>query len=349
MRYLGSPLARRCAPAALAAALLGGLLAPSGVSLTPSASAVVTAATAAKPAVRVMTYNVRTPKRAEGDPTWDYRRSAVVQRIASNNTDIVGTQEATSTKTTNPGAYLLSALKPKGYTIYPSPYASGVQTTPKYILFKTARFSYASTSSSLPKVAGVHNYTLPSVSPRNSACAKRYNPGSRVPAERSLAWVVLQDRLASAKGQRYFVVNTHLIANYGGSCAAYRASEARQLQSVIASNNKLNYPVILTGDLNSQAPACSKKSAPALTVLDARQTRHNLDPDVPLTAAHCKPWTFTQAWYRRPGANDGARLDYVFRSSSLTVLGRRVDTTRIPGRSYTPSDHYPLVVALQLR
>lgn len=311
--------------------------------LVPSGGPAAAQAEAPVAPVRVLTYNVTQPSlNFDKYPgrTWDVRFPRHVELINAADPDILGLQEVSGCSVSNCGEKIIAAdhfrqAFADEYDAYPAASTSG---SPKMILYKRDRFTQIR--------AGYRNYTAvrtPNVGEHNS-CDPRLSTGEN--GSYALKWVLLEEKTT---GQRYFVVNTHL--HFQKQCWWIRDQSAQQLKDEIYEENTDQAPVIVTGDMNSQTASCDPipetenyKPGSTLAIISAPSYWFNLKIEAP--GPDCTP-TFNAGW-DASRTNDSARFDYIAMTTDLTVTSRTIDKRLVPGKPYSPSDHYAMFVDLQL-
>lgn len=144
---------------------------------------------------------------------------------------------------------------------------------------------------------------------------------------RETTWAKFRDK---SNGKVFFLYNTHLDHR---SVVARRKGTDVNLVHIKANAGDL--PVILLGDFN----------APEFTdVYKKIAARLNDSRKITETPA-AGPYNTCSGYSRKPGA--GAHLDYIFVSPGTRVLSYRVIDTLVEGQF--PSDHYPVMVEMELK
>ena len=177
--------------------------------------------TAAYEPLGVGTYNIL--KWRAGN--WSARRTAVAELIKSSSVDVVGLQEATPSRVGGNGVPqyqdVLGALGGDWALTRSSKNVSGeTRTVYDSSQVKLIREGYQPLSGSA-RFRGVQRYAT---------------------------YAEFEQR---STGKRFLFFNTHFTPNGGGSGAAQRVSEARQLADVVRSVNTDDLPVVVVGDFNA--------------------------------------------------------------------------------------------------
>lgn len=144
---------------------------------------------------------------------------------------------------------------------------------------------------------------------------------------RETTWAKFRDK---SNGRIFFLYNTHLDHR---SVVARRKGTDVNLAHIKANAGDL--PVILLGDFNAPEHTDVYKKV-AARMNDSRKIT-----ETPAVG----PYNTFSGYSRKPGA--GAHLDYIFVSPGTRVLSYRVIDTLVEGQF--PSDHYPVMVEIELK
>ena len=144
---------------------------------------------------------------------------------------------------------------------------------------------------------------------------------------RETTWAKFRDK---SNGKVFFLYNTHLDHR---SVVARRKGTDVNLAHINANAGDL--PVILLGDFN--AP----EHTDVYRKVAARMNDSRKITETPAVG----PYNTYSGYSRKTGA--GAHLDYIFVSPGTRVLSYRVIDTLVEGQF--PSDHYPVMVEIELK
>ena len=190
----------------------------------PAGGAFAAGGASAAGALRVMSFHVRVPVAQDGRHAWPHRRNLLVETIARESPDVVGTQELTKVQ----GDYLLSRLP--GYAWFGIDRRGGHGDEHMAIFYRRDRL----------RLVELGNFWLsetPTV------------PGSISwghPFPRMVTWGLFE---TVADGRRFYVYNTHFPYRTEDEPARTRAAAA--IAARIAGLPPA-VPVVLTGDFNTE-------------------------------------------------------------------------------------------------
>ena len=259
--------------------------------------------------IRAMTFNIRLDLESDGANAWPYRKEMVAALIRREKPDLLGTQEVLL----HQKQYLETALP--GYTfvgVGRDDGAQGGEFSP--LAWRSDRFELLQSGTFW-------------LSPTPDTPGKGWDAAY----PRVATWAVLRDR---STGRTIRALNTHF--DHVGTVA--RANAARMIAEWVASGPAPGTPAIVMGDFNA-APGSAPYQILAVTVrsglTDART--------ITRTAPYGPPGTFTAFDI---AAAPGAPIDHVFVTGDFAVEAYAVLTQHWEGR--LPSDHYPVVVDLEL-
>ncbi|WP_415580389.1 endonuclease/exonuclease/phosphatase family protein [Flavobacterium longum] len=253
--------------------------------------------------VKVMSYNLRVDFGGDGENNWEFRRDFLADQIRYNAPDFLGTQEGK--------AHQLQFIEKQleGYA-YIGISRDNSKTEGEFsaIFYNTKKF----------KVLAEDTFWL-----------------SDTPDVKSKGWDAALERICTyglfqetASGKKFYVFNTHL--DHVGEVA--RANSAKLIVRKIAEINKENWPVVVTGDFNSEPTGGAYKNMIA-TLTDSK------------TISETKPFgpsgTFNAFKFHEPVTTC---IDYIFVSGRVRVLRHAVLSDSKDCRY--PSDHLPVFAAL---
>ncbi len=261
--------------------------------------------------LRVMSFNIRYGTGNDGENRWPNRREMVFDVIRSQNSDVVGLQEALrfqidEIRKALPAYGEIGVAREDGRT-------DGEYSA---ILFRADRFGVAEAGtfwlSDTPDVAGSSHW--------GNACV------------RICTWARL---IENKSGKAFYIFNTHLDHRSQPS----REKSAALLARRIASRNHED-PFVLTGDFNAG------ENNPVITYLTGKagaeppvalvDTFRVLQPDV----------KDVRTGHAFRGGRQGHKIDYILALPSAKVLEAQILYDNIDGRY--PSDHYPVTALLRL-
>lgn len=258
----------------------------------------------AQPAMNVMSYNIRYSTPDDGVNAWEIRKDWVKDLVAYYETDILGVQEALKDQV--------------DYILKESPYEmEGVgrddgQTKGEYtaIYYRKDRF----------KKLDSGNFWL-------SETPEKPSKGWDAHIIRICTWVKLRDQQTK---KDFFVFNTHY--DHMGVTAREKSSELikKKIQQIAG-----KFPVILTGDLNTQP------DTPPISVL---KTLLKDAKEVSKTKPYGPEGTFTAFKF---DAELKERIDYIFVNEQVEVLKFAILSDSKEQRY--PSDHLPVLIKMQLK
>ncbi len=174
-------------------------------------------------ALRVMSFNVRTPADTEGDKRWEVRRTAMVALLREQRPDVVGTQELVQAQ----GDYLVQHLA--GYRWFGQGRRGGHDDEHMGVLYDSRRLRVVESGdfwlSDTPEVAGSISWGHP--------------------YPRMVTWALFERR---ADRRRFYLFNTHLPYQ-----AQDEPARVRGAALILARLRQLpaDLPVVLTGDFNT--------------------------------------------------------------------------------------------------
>ncbi len=170
---------------------------------------------------RVMTYNIRNSRAADGENKWRHRKQSLANVILKVNPDILGTQEVRLNQLNDLKKLLL------GYSVFGAGRNNGKDAGEhSTIFYKRDKYELISSGnfwlSETPNVAG--------------------SKGWDADITRICSWVKLKDK---QNGEEFFVFNTHF-DHRGKEARVKSAALLRQMIDSLCGN----LPVIVTGDFN---------------------------------------------------------------------------------------------------
>ena len=255
--------------------------------------------------INVMTFNVRYDNPADSLNNWKYRKDRVANAILFYQADIVGTQEVLHSQ--------LLDLKErlKGYDVLGVGREDGEEQGEYSALwYRIERFDLVDYGyfwlSETPDVPGKKGW--------DAAC------------ERIATWAKLLD-LSSGKG--LFVLNTHL--DHEG-IVARREGVALVLNKIEELSE--GYPVIVTGDFNSDPESDVIKHITSGKLKDARK----VSPIV-----YGPDWSFHN--FGRLPLDERSRIDYILVNEGFKVIRYGVLTEQENNEFL--SDHAPVLVTIE--
>lgn len=261
----------------------------------------------AAPSIVVGTFNIRYDNAADGDNAWRHRRAMVADILRSG--EIWGLQEALPSQV----AELLGAL-PEFDAVWRTRERDPARGEACPILFRRDRWSLDPAAkgvfwlSETPQVAGSRGW------------------------DAALPRIATYARLVSRDGRGLWIVNLHLDHRGEGARLGSSGVVADWIASRVADE-----PVVVLGDFN-----CGPGSDPI--------ARLESDARIGLRDA----WRAANPRVREQGTFNGwnaafgdERIDFVFVSPGIDIVGARIDTSRPGGR--WPSDHAPVTAEVALR
>jgi endonuclease/exonuclease/phosphatase family metal-dependent hydrolase len=267
------------------------------------------ASLAEEPGFTVMTFNIRWDGLDEGVHSWENRKGGVAGVIRNYAPDIIALQEASPRQT----RYLQGSLP--GYESFISKHERAENQA---FLFNTKRFTL---------LAGGSFWLIEYSNLRGGT--------------RRAAWVQLM-QLESKRC--IYIYNVHLDG---------RSPEARK-RSVINLMNRIRdrnstKPFLVMGDFNAVETSHSISYLKGEIPLQTRAGDLRFTP-LPLIDAARRVFPTTRTLgtaHGFGGGFDGARLDYIFVSDDFVVRSARVAHDR--STDGYPSDHFPVIVELELK
>ncbi len=273
---------------------------------------------AAASPLAVMTFNIRLGTAEDGENHWDRRRELLFQVVRDEKADIVGLQEALRFQIDQ----IVSAVP--AYAFVGVGREDGREAGEySAILYRTARLRVLDSGtfwfSDTPETPGSATW------------------GNRI--TRICTWA----RFADASNGSFYVFNLHLDHESQPS----RERSVQLLATRIRERAVPADPVIVTGDFNSdeQNPAMrwllgEESALPGAGTrgIDLVDTFRAVHPDARRVG------TFTEFKF---GQIDERKIDYVLAGPGFTVRAARIVHTSRDGRY--PSDHFPVVAALERR
>ncbi len=257
----------------------------------------------------VMTYNIRYDAPDPGNQSWSVRRPLVKERIIANNCDILGVQEALGNQVSN----LISDLS--GYSMVGIGRDGNSTSEHCAIFYRTSQFTLLSSGT----------FWLSPGAPVTAT-----GPSWDAALKRICTWVRLQDKGTS---KIFWVFNTHF--DQDGSVARQNSADLllNQMQSKTGGEQ-----AILMGDLN-----CNQTSAPYAILNNSSLLEESWN----IAAAKSPELRVTgNSWLINPAGNN--QIDHIFVSGGWSVSSRLVDWThKVPG-DIVPSDHWPVIVNINL-
>ncbi len=268
--------------------------------------------------LRVMSFNIRYGTANDGDNHWNHRKALVARVIDDYDADLVGLQEAYRFQLD----YLARSLPQ--YSEIGEGRDGGRDGEYSAILYRTDRFDVNASGtfwlSDSPWMPSRHwGNTL------NRICT----------------WAHLTDLRTN---ESFYMFNTHF--DHESQDARLKSAELI-IQRIAEREHK--DPVVLTGDFNAGEgnpavgyltgvpyglPDSGAYPIPTIVLQDTFRVIH---PDA--TDVGTGNFGYT-------GRRDGAKIDYVFATRDIEVLGAAIDQAPREGRY--PSDHYPVTAVLRL-
>jgi len=256
--------------------------------------------------IRVMTFNIRLDSPKDGPNVWMNRRANLVSMIRFHKADIVGFQEAQKHQLD----YIMQSLPEYGWFgvgrddgKYGGEYSA--------IIYRKERFDTLTTStfwcSQTPEHPGL---------------------GWDAAYQRIVTYGKMNDKQSNTV---FYMFNTHL-DNEGTIARAESAKLIKKRMQILCGN----YPVILTGDFNSEPNSdpykiiSSQDSSFSIRLVDTRTISKN--------TPHGPKGTFTGFDIN---AKPAAPIDFIFVKKGMSVLFHGTLSDSFDG--YLPSDHYPVI------
>jgi len=221
---------------------------PALLALMMFAAPLASAWAQAPDALKVMSFNVRTPADTDPGKRWEDRRDAMVTLIREQKPEVIGTQELVQKQ----GEYLVAHLP--GYTLFGRDRRGGSGDEHMGVLYDKTRLKVIESGdfwlSDTPDVPGSITW------------------GNLFP--RMVTWALFQRQ---ADGQRFYLFNTHL--PYRDEDEPRRVLGAKLIVSRLAALPK-DIPVVVTGDFNSE-PGSDTYTAFTAALGDARKLAGKVD------------------------------------------------------------------------
>ena len=253
--------------------------------------------------VKVMSYNLRVDFGGDGENNWEFRRDFLADQIRYNAPDFLGTQEGKAHQL----QFIEKQLEGYAY-IGISRDDSRTEGEFSAIFYNTRKF----------KVLAEGTFWL-------SYTPDVKSKGWDAALERICTYGLFQDM---ASGKKLYVFNTHL--DHVGEMA--RANSAKLIVRKITEINKENWPVVVTGDFNSEPTGGAYKNMiAALTDSKAISETKPFGPS----------GTFNAFKFHEPVT---VCIDYIFVSDRIRVLRHAVLSDSKDCRY--PSDHLPVFAEL---
>jgi endonuclease/exonuclease/phosphatase family metal-dependent hydrolase len=265
--------------------------------------------------LKVMTFNIRTGKAWWLDGwtqnNWENRRNIVVETMAEDGADVIGTQEGVESQLDE----IQNALPQYArYAVGRDDGGNKGETCA--IFYRKDRFVLVD--------CGTFWFSKEPEKPGSKSWGNMF--------PRICSWIQLIDRTNLAC---FYVYNVHL----DNLSQKSRAKSVRLLAQRIA-ERKTNDPFVLVGDFNM------KINNPAMKYLE--QTGYkNLNASMSnvwqsVYPGKCKTGTY----HKFSGSSKCSKIDHISISRSLQALDVRIDQHEEKGRY--PSDHFPVISAAQL-
>ena len=257
--------------------------------------------------VKVMTYNLRYDNPDDGLNSWDSRKVLIANQVSRIAPDFLGTQEGLN----NQVRYLSETLKNYSFVgvgredgVEKGEYAAIFYRSDRYKVIKSSTFWLSAT----PDVHSV---------------------GWDAALERICTYGLFQN---IKTGKRCWIFNTHL--DHIGKIA--RKESAKLILERINQLNVDNYPVILTGDFNSEEtdePIVVIKAKLFDTFYNQRGSKRTPKP------------TFNGFNLNEPAKE---RIDYIFINQSKAKVKSHITLNDLVDNRY-PSDHFPVVSVIKFK
>ncbi|MEC5193352.1 MULTISPECIES: endonuclease/exonuclease/phosphatase family protein [unclassified Arthrobacter] len=310
----------------------------------------------------VASYNVKCANCFSGaanELTWAGRRSAVVDTIKKQMPDVIGVQEASQgwlSDDPRPGGVsqfedLQERLQAAGanYQLTNSKRNNCVKdTTPTACVYADKGASQGT------KI--FYNASAVSLDSQGSLALPGLLGSTDNP--RYMAWAVFTQKSTNKK---FFIGDAHLQSGGGTDYQNLRTQQAKAMTAEIKKRNPLNYPVLVTGDMNSH-----KWTAPSNAPYDTLTAAGFVDPlgntyasDLPSGTATAETTVganydsynnFNRLANARNAWGNGTYIDYIFTSKMRVVEWRTVVNVDSSGNfiGTIPSDHNMIKATVQL-
>lgn len=256
--------------------------------------------------LNVLTYNIRYNNPADSENAWPFRKEKVASILRFHDADVMGLQEVLRTQLDD----LTGLLPDYGFVGVgredgkdAGEFAPVFYRKTRFTVVKSATFWLSDNPDSVGSV------------------------GWDAALTRICTWAELAD---AANADTFFVFNTHF-DHMGGQARR----ESAKLILVKIDEISAGYPVLLTGDFNSEAA-----SEPYRIVTDKLADTFNTSK----TQHHGPASTFF-GFYVSP-SNPGERIDFIFTNARVTALRHGTLSESWQGRY--ASDHLPVLAEIVL-
>ena len=265
--------------------------------------------------LKVMTFNIRTGKAWWLDSwsgnSWENRRRIVVETIAEDAADVIGTQEGVASQLEE----IQNALPQ--YAKYAAGRDDGRNSGETCAIFyRKDRFVLVD--------CGTFWFSTEPEKPGSKSWGNMF--------PRICSWIQLVDRTNLAS---FYVYNVHLDNLSQNS----RKKSVRLLAQRIAERNT-NDPFVLVGDFNMKIDNPAMKYLEQSGYKDLNASMSNVWQDV----YPGKPKTGT--YHKFSGSPKCSKIDHISISRSLQALDVRIDQHEERGRY--PSDHFPVIATIRM-
>jgi endonuclease/exonuclease/phosphatase family metal-dependent hydrolase len=271
-----------------------------------------TAAPAASPDIKVMSFNVRTANAADGVNDWDgNRKNLVEQTIRSFSPDLLGVQEDLKRQ------HDFLAGEFPGYESVGRGAQGGTDGEYVSLMYRKSRFDKLREGffwlSETPDVPGSESW------------------GTAFP--RMVTWLELRDK--DTPGFDFVIMNTHW-DHVSSTARVESATLMRQKIHDLASG----IPVIVTGDFNADQGGDAYRRMRGLddfdTVRNLSDTYRTIHPEDSATVGTAHGFDGI--------AGDG-RIDWTLHDNDFQTLDADIDRTSFDG--LYPSDHFPITAIIR--
>jgi len=257
--------------------------------------------------IKIMSYNIRVDFGGDGVNNWEFRREFLANQIQFHEPDFIGTQEGKIHQL----RYIDSTLAQHQY-IGISRDNSETEGEFCAIFYKTEKF----------KLLNSNTFWL-----------------SETPDKNSKGWDAAYERICTyglfeeiKSGKKFYVFNTHL--DHIGTMARTKSAELI-LQKMKAINTK-NFPVILTGDFNSEPDSSAYRY-----ISEQLNDSKNHSKTKPFGPSG----TFNAFDFNKPV---NILIDYIFTSKNNIEVNKHAVFSDSKDCKY-PSDHFPVYTEVQLK
>lgn len=272
-----------------------------------------TSLSAAEPAIKVMSFNIRYGAANDGDNSWPKRQHLVLETIEMFGPDLLGGQEVLGFQ----AEYLKENLP--GYAFHGVGREDGVAKG-EYVpvMYRTDRFELIDSGhfwlSETPEEPGSESWdtSLP----------------------RMCSWVILRDK--EGDGRPFAFANTHF--DHRGRQARL---ESAKLIRERAEGIEDEIPVIIVGDFNNgedDAPYAALVKADGAAGTPFVDSYRAIHPERTELEGTMSGWR---------GNRKGRRIDWIVHSPKFVTLWAAINYTNEDGRY--PSDHYPVQAIIRRR